>query len=349
MAQITTSIKIRRPDDWHVHFRDDDILKLVVPYTSRFFDRAIVMPNLVPPIIDINQAKSYRNRILNATPVDHQFTPLMTCYLTDKTDAKIVKEGFNQGVFTACKLYPANATTNSSDGVKKIVNIYPVFAKMEKIGMPLLVHGEVTTSDIDIFDREAYFIDQTMEPIRKDFPGLKIVFEHITTKEAVQYVLAGNENLAATITPQHLMFNRNHMLIGGIKPHLYCLPVLKRDIHQKALREAITTGCQRFFLGTDTAPHTQNRKESACGCAGIFNAPTALAAYATVFDEINAMENFEAFCSLNGAKFYGLPVNEGFIELKRKKVIITDKISQGKNHLVPFLANEDANWEINVL
>lgn len=349
MTQITTTIKIRRPDDWHVHFRDDDILKLVVPYTSRFFGRAIVMPNLVPPITDIDQAKSYRERILDATPAEHSFTPLMTCYLTDSTDAQIVEEGFNQGIFTACKLYPANATTNSKYGVSKIANIYPVFAKMEKIGMPLLVHGEVTNSDIDIFDREAYFIDQTMEPIRKNFPSLKIVFEHITTKEAVQYILAGNEKLAATITPQHLMFNRNHMLVGGIKPHLYCLPVLKRNIHQKALREAITIGCQRFFLGTDTAPHTQNRKESACGCAGVFNAPTALAAYATVFDEMNAMENFEAFCSLNGAKFYGLPVNEGFIELKRKKVIIPDKISQGKNHLIPFLANEDANWEINVL
>ncbi|HGJ5875277.1 MAG TPA: dihydroorotase [Arsenophonus sp.] len=349
MSKITTSIKIHRPDDWHVHFRDGKILKLVVPYTSRFFGRAIVMPNLIPPVIDINQAKSYRERILEATPREHTFTPLMTCYLTDKTDVKTVEEGFKEGVFTACKLYPANATTNSSYGVSDITKIYPVIAKMEKTGMPLLVHGEVTNNDIDIFDREAYFIDQIMEPIRKEFPSQKIVFEHITTKEAVQYVLAADDNLAATITPQHLMFNRNHMLVGGIRPHLYCLPILKRDIHQKALREAITTGCERFFLGTDTAPHTQNKKESACGCAGVFNAPTALAVYATVFDEMGAMENFEAFCSLNGAKFYGLPVNEGFIELKRKQVIITDKICQGENHLIPFLANENVNWEINVL
>lgn len=349
MAKIIRNIKIRRPDDCHVHFRDDDILKLVVPYTSKFFGRAIVMPNLVTPIININQAKSYRKRILNTVPVEHPFIPLMTCYLTDKTNSKTIEEGFNQKVFAACKLYPSNVTTNSSYGVSKITSIYPVFAKMEKIGMPLLVHGEITKNDIDIFDREAYFIDQIMNPIRKDFPSLKIVFEHITTKEAVQFVLSANDNLAATITPQHLMFNRNHMLVGGIKPHLYCLPILKRDIHQKALREAIKKGCQRFFLGTDTAPHTKNKKESFCGCAGIFNSPTALAVYATVFDEMNAMENFEAFCSLNGAKFYGLPVNEGFIELKRKKVIVTDKISKGKNVLVPFLAKEDANWEINIL
>ncbi|MDT9587144.1 MAG: dihydroorotase [Candidatus Arsenophonus melophagi] len=345
---ITTVIKIRRPDDCHVHFRDHDILKLVVPYTSRFFGRAIVMPNLDPPITNINQAKSYRNRILHATPVEHSFTPLMICYLTDITDVKIVVEGFRQGVFTACKLYPANTTTNSNFGVSKIENVYSVFATMEEIGMPLLVHGEVTSSDIDIFDREAYFIEQILEHIIGNFPSLKIVFEHISTKEAVQYVLAGKNNLAATITPQHLMFNRNHMLTGGIRPHLYCLPVIKRAIHQKALREAITTNCQRFFLGTDTAPHTQNKKESDCGCSGIFSAPAALAAYATVFDEMNALENFEAFCSLNGAKFYGLPLNEGVIELKRKKMIFTEKISNGKNHLIPFLANENINWEVTV-
>ncbi|MGP1939224.1 MAG: dihydroorotase [Arsenophonus sp. ET-DL9-MAG3] len=349
MAKITGTIKIRRPDDLHVHFRDNNILKLVVPYTSRFFGRAIVMPNLMPPILNVNQAKSYKKRICNAIPAEHSFRPLMTCYLTDETDIKIIENGFNQGVFIACKLYPINTTTNSSYGVSKITNIYPVFARMEKIGMPLLVHGEVTKNDIDIFDREAYFIDQVMVPIRKNFPSLKIVFEHITTKEAVQFILTGDENLAATITPQHLMFNRNHMLVHGIKPHLYCLPILKRDIHQKALREAITTGCQRFFLGTDTAPHVQNKKEAACGCAGIFNAPSALAAYATIFNQMNAMENFEAFCSLNGAKFYGLLINNEFIELKRKKVIIVNKISKNENNLIPFLANEDSNWEINII
>ncbi|MFP3014468.1 MAG: dihydroorotase [Arsenophonus sp.] len=346
---MTTTIKIHRPDDWHVHFRDCDILKLVVPYTSQFFGRAIVMPNLKEPIININQAKSYRKKIINATPIEHSFTPLMTCYLTDESNANIIEEGFNRGVFSACKLYPVNTTTNSSYGVSRISNIYSIFSKMEKIGMPLLIHGEVTRNDVDIFDREAYFIDQIMCPIIEKFPCLKIVFEHISTKEAVQFVLNSNNNLAATITPQHLMFNRNNMLVSGIKPHLYCFPILKRDIHQKALRYAITTDCNRFFIGTDTAPHTKNKKESACGCAGVFNAPSALAVYATIFNEMNAMENFEAFCSLNGAKFYGLPVNNGFIELKRKKNIFSDKISKGKNHLIPLLANEDINWEIKVL
>ncbi|WP_395496561.1 dihydroorotase [Arsenophonus endosymbiont of Lipoptena cervi] len=348
-TKIIKTIKIRRPDDLHVHFRDNDILKLVVPYTSRFFGRAIVMPNIEPPVININQAISYQKKICNAVPVEHKFMPLMTCYLTDNTNPKVVEEGFNCGVFIACKLYLANGTTNSKYGVSKISNIYTVFEKMEKLGIPLLVHGEVTNSKIDIFDREAYFIDLVMNPIRKKFPNLKIVFEHISTKEAVQYILSCKENLVATITPHHLLFNRNNMLSGSIKPHLYCSPILKSDIHQKALREAITMDCQLFFLGTDTAPHVQNNKESSRGCAGIFNAPTALAAYATVFDEMNAIENFEAFCSLNGAKFYGLPINEGFIELKRKKVFINEKISHNKINLIPFLANEFVDWEVNVV
>ncbi|MGP1871517.1 MAG: dihydroorotase [Arsenophonus sp.] len=349
MVKVTTNIKIRRPDDCHVHFRDKDILKLVVPYTSKFFGRAIIMPNIMPPIINIKQVKSYRKRIISAIPVGHKFIPLMTCYLTDQSNAKIIEEGFKQGVFIACKFYQSGTTTNSNNGVSKIKNIYSIFSKMEKIGMPLLVHGEVIKSNIDIFDREAYFIDEIMEPIRKNFPSLKIVFEHISTKEAVQFVLNGNENLAATITPQHLMFNRNHMLVDCIKPHLYCLPILKSKVHQKALRQAITTDCQRFFLGTDSAPHIKNKKESACGCAGVFNAPNALAIYATIFNEMNAMENFESFCSLNGAKFYGLLVNEGYIEFKRKKIIIADKISKGRKHLIPFLANQNVDWEINTL
>ncbi|BGI51019.1 MAG: dihydroorotase [Arsenophonus endosymbiont of Ceratovacuna japonica] len=349
MTKIITSIKIRRPDDCHVHFRDGNILKLIVPYTSKFFGRAIIMPNLIKPIISINQAISYRKRIIRAIPSEHLFTPLMTFYLTDMSETKIIEDGFNQKVFIACKLYLNKVTTNSKYGVSNITNLYPVFSTMERIGMPLLIHGEVTNNNIDIFDREAYFIDQIMEPIRNNFPNLKIVFEHITTKEAVQYILSNNENIVATITPQHLMFNRNHMLVNGIKPHLYCLPILKSNIHRTALREAITTDCKRFFLGTDTAPHTQNKKESACGCAGIFNAPTALAAYATVFNEMNAMENFEAFCSLNGAKFYGLPVNNGFIELKRKKIIFNNKISKDKNNLIPFLLHKNIKWEINVI
>ncbi len=299
MTTVTT-LTIRRPDDWHVHFRDDDMLKAVVPYTSEFWYRAIVMPNLVPPVTTIEAAKAYRERIIQAVPEGHQFTPLMTCYLTDSTDPVELIKGFHEGVFTACKLYPANATTNSSHGVSDIKKIYPVLAAMEQAGMPLLIHGEVTASHIDIFDREALFIDHVMLPLRAQFPQLKVVFEHITTKEAAQYVQEANEYTAATLTPQHLMFNRNHMLVGGVIPHLFCLPILKRNVHQEALRSAVASGCDRFFLGTDTAPHVQSRKESSCGCAGVFNAPTALAAYATVFEELGALAHFEAFCSLNG-------------------------------------------------
>ncbi|MBG2916219.1 dihydroorotase [Proteus cibarius] len=342
------TLTIRRPDDWHVHFRDDDMLKTVVPYTSRYFGRAIVMPNLVPPVTTIEAARTYRDRITAAIPTGDNFEPLMTCYLTDSTLPSEVEQGFLQGVFTACKLYPANATTNSSHGVSDITKIYPILSVMEKIGMPLLIHGEVTASNIDIFDREARFIDGVMSPVRKQFPELKIVFEHITTKEAAQYVLEGNEFLGATITPQHLMFNRNHMLVGGVKPHLYCLPILKRNVHQEALREAVASGNSRFFLGTDSAPHLQHRKESSCGCAGVFNAPTALAAYATVFKELNALQNFEAFCSLNGPRFYGLPVNEGTITLTEKTVEAPAQILCGNEALIPFLANENIHWDITV-
>ncbi|QKG45658.1 dihydroorotase [Providencia rettgeri] len=345
MTTVTT-LTIRRPDDWHVHFRDDDMLKTVVPYTSEFFGRAIVMPNLVPPVTTIEAAKAYRERILKAVPEGHQFTPLMTCYLTDSTDPVEVVRGFNEGVFTACKLYPANATTNSSHGVSDIKKIYPVLAAMEQAGMPLLVHGEVTASHIDIFDREALFIEQVMLPLRAQFPKLKVVFEHITTKEAAQYVQEANEFTAATLTPQHLMFNRNHMLVGGIRPHLFCLPILKRNVHQEALRAAVASDCDRFFLGTDTAPHIQSRKESSCGCAGVFNAPTALAAYATVFEELGALVHFEAFCSLNGPKFYNLPVNEGTITLTKEQNITCESIDCCNDKLVPFLAGEDARWSV---
>lgn len=346
MTTVTT-LTIRRPDDWHVHFRDDDMLKTVVPYTSEFFGRAIVMPNLVPPVTTIEAAKAYRERILKAVPQGHQFTPLMTCYLTDSTDPAEVVRGFNEGVFTACKLYPANATTNSSHGVSDIKKIYPVLAAMEQAGMPLLIHGEVTASHIDIFDREALFIEQVMLPLRAQFPKLKVVFEHITTKEAAQYVQEANEFTAATLTPQHLMFNRNHMLVGGIRPHLFCLPILKRNVHQEALRTAVASGCDRFFLGTDTAPHIQSRKESSCGCAGVFNAPTALAAYASVFEELGALAHFEAFCSLNGPKFYNLPVNEGTITLTKEQNIICEFIDCCNDKLVPFLAGEDACWTVS--
>lgn len=347
MTTVTT-LTIRRPDDWHVHFRDNEMLNTVVPFTSQFFGRAIVMPNLVPPVTTVEAARAYRERIKQAVPAGHQFTPLMTCYLTDTTDADELIRGFNEGVFTACKLYPANATTNSSHGVSDIKKIYPVLAAMEQAGMPLLIHGEVTASHIDIFDREALFIEQVMLPLRTQFPQLKVVFEHITTKEAAQYVLEANEFTAATLTPQHLMFNRNHMLVGGVRPHLYCLPILKRNVHQEALRAAVASGCDRFFLGTDTAPHVQSRKEASCGCAGVFNAPTALAAYATVFEELGAFAHFEAFCSLNGPKFYGLPVNEGHITLTKSENITCESIACGTDKLIPFLAGEDCGWTIKV-
>ncbi|MBX9336312.1 dihydroorotase, partial [Serratia marcescens] len=337
-------LKIRRPDDWHIHLRDDEMLKTVVPYTSQVFGRAIVMPNLVPPVTTVAAARAYRDRILAAVPQGHNFTPLMTCYLTNSLAASELVNGFEQGVFTAAKLYPANATTNSSHGVSDVTGIYPLFEQMQKIGMPLLIHGEVTDPAVDIFDREARFIEQVMEPIRRQFPELKIVFEHITTKEAAQYVQAGNRFLGATITPQHLMFNRNHMLVGGIRPHLFCLPILKRNVHQEALRQAVASGSDRFFLGTDSAPHLKHRKESSCGCAGCFNAPNAIPAYAAVFEQLGALEHFEAFCSLNGPRFYGLPLNEDFIELQRVPTTQPEEIALGNESVIPFLAGETLNW-----
>ncbi|MGK0684531.1 dihydroorotase [Serratia marcescens] len=339
-------LKIRRPDDWHIHLRDDEMLKTVVPYTSQVFGRAIVMPNLVPPVTTVAAARAYRDRILAAVPQGHNFTPLMTCYLTNSLAASELVSGFEQGVFTAAKLYPANATTNSSHGVSDVTGIYPLFEQMQKIGMPLLIHGEVTDPAVDIFDREARFIEQVMEPIRRQFPELKIVFEHITTKEAAQYVQTGNRFLGATITPQHLMFNRNHMLVGGIRPHLFCLPILKRNVHQEALRQAVASGSDRFFLGTDSAPHLKHRKESSCGCAGCFNAPNAIPAYAAVFEQLGALEHFEAFCSLNGPRFYGLPLNEDFIELQRVPTTQPEEIALGNESVIPFLAGETLNWSL---
>ncbi|HGE8496002.1 TPA: dihydroorotase [Serratia marcescens] len=339
-------LKIRRPDDWHIHLRDDEMLKTVVPYTSQVFGRAIVMPNLVPPVTTVAAARAYRDRILAAVPQGHNFTPLMTCYLTNSLAASELVNGFEQGVFTAAKLYPANATTNSSHGVSDVAGIYPLFEQMQKIGMPLLIHGEVTDPAVDIFDREARFIEQVMEPIRRQFPELKVVFEHITTKEAAQYVQAGNRFLGATITPQHLMFNRNHMLVGGIRPHLFCLPILKRNVHQEALRQAVASGSDRFFLGTDSAPHLKHRKESSCGCAGCFNAPNAIPAYAAVFEQLGALEHFEAFCSLNGPRFYGLPLNEDFIELQRVPTTQSEEIALGNESVIPFLAGETLNWSL---
>jgi dihydroorotase len=346
MTEQIQVLKIRRPDDWHLHLRDGEMLQTVVPWTSATFGRAIVMPNLVPPVTTVEAAQAYRQRILDAVPADHHFEPLMTCYLTDSLDPDELERGMKASVFTAAKLYPANATTNSSHGVTSIDAIMPVLERMEKIGMPLLVHGEVTHADIDIFDREARFIETVMEPLRQRLPGLKVVFEHITTQEAAWYVRDGNEQLAATITPQHLMFNRNHMLVGGVRPHLYCLPILKRNVHQQALRELVASGCDRVFLGTDSAPHPRHRKEACCGCAGCFNAPAAMGAYATVFEELDALAHLEAFCSLNGPRFYGLPVNEETIELVRKPQQMPESIALSDDALIPFLAGETLAWSV---
>lgn len=346
MTVSSQELTIRRPDDWHVHLRDGEMLNIVVPYTSETYGRAIVMPNLAPPVTTVDAARAYRQRILDAVPAGHSFEPLMTCYLTDTLDADELERGFNEGVFTAAKLYPANATTNSSHGVTSIDAIMPVLERMEKIGMPLLVHGEVTHADIDIFDREARFIETVMEPLRQRLTHLKVVFEHITTKDAAQYVADGNDLLAATITPQHLMFNRNHMLVGGVRPHLYCLPILKRSVHQQALRELVASGCDRVFLGTDSAPHARHKKETSCGCAGCFNAPSALGAYATVFEEMNALQHFEGFCSLNGPRFYGLPVNEAQITLVKQDQTIAQSIALSDDTLIPFLAGETVRWSV---
>ncbi|PKH26295.1 dihydroorotase [Enterobacterales bacterium CwR94] len=349
MTALPQEIILRRPDDWHIHLRDEQMMHAVLPFTSEVCGRAIVMPNLVPPVTTVAAARAYRDRILAAKPAGHDFTPLMVCYLTDSLAPAEVEQGFLEGVFTAAKLYPAHATTNSSHGVTSIDSISGVLEKMQEIGMPLLIHGEVTDAHIDIFDREARFIETVMEPLRQRFPALKVVFEHITTREAADYVAGGNDLLGATITPQHLMFNRNHMLVGGVRPHLYCLPILKRNVHQDALRAVVASGHPRFFLGTDTAPHARHRKEASCGCAGVFNAPTALAAYATVFEELGALQHLEAFCSENGPRFYGLPLNEGKIKLTRQPWTVPESVPAHDDVLVPFLAGEILNWSVEVL
>lgn len=337
-------LTLRRPDDWHVHLRDGAMLASVVNYTARQFGRAIVMPNLNPPVTTVAAAKAYRDRILAAVEPGLAFTPLMTCYLTDAIDAGEVERGFAEGVFTACKLYPAHATTNSAHGVTDIRNIYGVLEVMQRIGMPLLVHGEVTDRHVDIFDREAVFIERILKKLLADFPALKVVFEHITTADAVAFVEAGGPNLAATITPHHLAINRNAMFDGGIRPHFYCLPVAKREPHRLALRKAAISGSPKFFLGTDSAPHAAQDKESACGCAGIFNAPYALESYAAIFDEEGALDRLEAFASENGPKFYGLPLNEGVVTLERRALRVPDRLKLEAAELVPFHAGEDLRW-----
>ena len=343
---MTDSLTIRRPDDWHLHFRDGEVMRGVVPYTARQFGRAIVMPNLSPPVTSAAMAADYRDRILAAVPEGVSFTPLMTCYLTDTTDADDLARGASEGVFTAAKLYPANATTNSAHGVSDVAKLYPVLERMEAEGIVLCVHGEVTDNEIDVFDREAEFIERHMRDIVANFPGLKVVFEHITTADAARFVAEAGPNVAATITPQHLHINRNAMLVGGIQPHNYCLPVAKRETHRLALRAAATSGSTKFFLGTDSAPHLKSAKETACGCAGIFNAPFALESYLAVFDEEGALDRFEQFASLNGPAFYGLPVNEETITLERAEVLVPETLPLAGEVIVPWHGGATLGWRI---
>lgn len=342
------TLTIRRPDDWHVHLRDGDMLSGVVNYTARQFARAIVMPNLAVPITTAAQGRAYRERILAAVDPSLGFTPLITAYLTNETDPEEIANGHAQGVFTACKLYPANATTNSSHGVTDMTNIFAVLETMQRIGMPLLVHGEVTEQHVDIFDREAVFIDRVMTGIVRDFPELKIVFEHITTQDAAEFVAAAGPQIAATITPQHLAINRNAIFQGGLRPHMYCLPIAKRETHRLALRKAATSGNPKFFLGTDTAPHTVGAKESACGCAGIFNAPFALESYLKTFEEEEALDKFEGFASEFGPRFYGLPLNSDHITLTREASSVPKALSIAGTQVIPFHAGEDLAWSYSM-
>ena len=335
---------IRQPDDWHVHLRDHAMLADVLPYTARQFARAIVMPNLSPPCATTGEVAEYRARITSALPAGADFTPLMTLYLTDATDPDDLAAGFALGVLTAAKLYPAHATTNSAQGVTSVRAIYPVLERMQEIGMPLLVHGEVTHSEVDIFDREAVFIDRVLAPTLRDFPALRVVFEHITTGDAADFVMAASDTVAATITPHHLQINRNALFAGGIRPHAYCLPVAKREMHRLALRKAATSGSAKFFLGTDSAPHDVANKESACGCAGIFNAPHAIEAYASVFEEEGALERLEGFASEHGPAFYGLPLNEGRIVLERRDCAVPERLPVAGGAVVPWMAGETLGW-----
>jgi dihydroorotase len=338
---------IRRPDDWHVHLRDDATLRTVLPYTAAQFGRAIIMPNLKPPVTTTKDAAAYRARILDALPAGVSFQPLMTAYLTDGTDAGDIAAGFNDGVLTAVKLYPANATTNSAAGVTSMDKAAGVLERMAEIGMPLLIHGEVTDPDVDIFDREMTFLYQELAPLMERHPKLKIVLEHVTTEEAVDFVRARADDgrLAATITAHHLLINRTDIFRGGIRPHLYCLPIAKRERHRLALVDAATSGEACFFLGTDTAPHPVMAKESACGCAGIFTAPTALELYAEVFDKAGALDKLEAFASLNGPAFYGLPVSEEQVLLERREHIAPDVVMLPEGDgILPFRGGEALTW-----
>lgn len=340
------TLTITRPDDWHLHLRDGAILSDLVYHTSAQFGRAIIMPNLTPPVTTTEMAESYRQRILAAVPATHQFDPLMTLYLTNNTPADEITKAKASGFIHGVKLYPAGATTNSDAGVTDIKNCYATLAAMQKENMILQVHGEVVDPAVDVFDREARFIEQVLAPIKKDFPELRVVFEHITTKHAVEFVTDSDDTVAATITPQHLLYNRNALFKGGIRPHYYCLPILKREEHRQALVKVATSGSHKFFLGTDSAPHAQDKKESSCGCAGIFSAPLALELYARVFDENNALDKLEGFASFNGPDFYQLPRNSEKIMLEKKTWTVPESLPLGEGKIIPMHAGEVESWKL---
>ena len=343
---MTQQITIQSPDDWHLHFRDGSMLNETAAATARCFRRAIVMPNLVPPITDAEMALEYKNRILNAVPDASQFDPLMTLYLTNLTSSQTVLDAKAAGI-PSFKYYPAGATTNSDAAVKEIEVLYPVLQTMSDEGVILLIHGEVTDSHIDIFDREQVFIETILSKIVTSFPDLKVVLEHITTKQAVDFVSQASDKVAATITPQHLLLNRNDLLVGGVRPHNYCLPVLKRNTHQEALRQVVASGNPKFFLGTDSAPHEKNKKENACGCAGCYSAWSALELYAQVFEELGALEKLEGFASHYGADFYGLPRNDTTVTLIKQEWQVPREITLPNGHpIVPFFAGETLQWKL---
>ena len=339
-------LKLTRPDDWHLHLRDGSLMHSVLPDTAHQFARAIIMPNLRPPVTTTEQAQAYRARILAALPVGSHFEPLMTLYLTDNTTAKEIRTAKQSGIVHAVKYYPAGATTNSDSGVTDIRKTYPALEEMQRCGMPLLMHGEVTDAAIDVFDREAVFIARVLQPLLRDLPDLRVVFEHISTIDATEFVKSAPDNIAATITAHHLLYNRNAMLIGGIHPHYYCLPVLKRETHRETLLAAATSGNKKFFLGTDSAPHAQPTKESACGCAGIYTAHTAIELYAEVFEQAGALDKLEGFASFYGADFYRLPRNAHSVTLRKQEWQVPATVGFGEHQLVPLRANEIVKWKL---
>jgi dihydroorotase len=339
-------IRITRPDDWHLHLRDEALMHAVLPDTARQFARAIVMPNLRPPVTTTAQAMAYRERILAALPQGVEFKPLMTLYLTDNTGAEEIARARDSGMIHAVKLYPAGATTNSDAGVTDLRKAYAALEAMQQCGMPLLVHGEVTDPAVDVFDREAVFIERVLQPLLRDMPQLRVVFEHITTRHAVQFVESAGDNIAATITAHHLLYNRNAMLVGGIRPHYYCLPVLKREVHREALVQAATSGSKKFFLGTDSAPHAQHTKENACGCAGCYTAHAAIELYAEVFEAAGALDRLEGFASFHGADYYGLPRNTQQITLRQQAWQAPASLDFGEHRLVPLRAGETIKWKL---